>query len=119
MRPGLRLQLLVLLGGLLVFSFVPLYLAAPRPTVTRDGLILMVDDERFRLRPGERPIERWVRFRTLGCYPLTGAIESRAEALDQVIRETLTATTSERQGRAIDREGGAASMEKKKQEGYF
>jgi sulfate adenylyltransferase subunit 2 len=98
---------------------VPLYLAAPRPTVERDGLILMVDDERFRLRPGERPTERWVRFRTLGCYPLTGAVESRAETLDEVIRETLTATTSERQGRAIDREDGAASMEKKKQEGYF
>ncbi|TXC65026.1 sulfate adenylyltransferase subunit CysD [Sphingosinicella ginsenosidimutans] len=100
-------------------AIVPLYLAAPRPTVSRDGLILMVDDDRFRLHPGEAPIERWVRFRTLGCYPLTGAVESRADTLDEVIRETMAATSSERQGRAIDREAGAASMEKKKQEGYF
>ena len=97
---------------------VPLYLAAPRPTVTRDGLILMVDDERFRLRDGEVPVERSVRFRTLGCYPLTGAVESEARTLPQVIQEMLVATTSERQGRAIDRDGGA-SMERKKQEGYF
>ena len=97
---------------------VPLYLAAPRPTVTRDGLILMVDDERFRLRDGEVPVERSVRFRTLGCYPLTGAVESEARTLPQVIQEMLVATTSERQGRAIDRDGGG-SMERKKQEGYF
>ncbi len=98
---------------------VPLYLAAPRPTVERDGLILMVDDERFPLKPGEVPVERSVRFRTLGCYPLTGAVESEARTLAEVIQEMLVATTSERQGRAIDRDGGGASMEKKKQEGYF
>jgi sulfate adenylyltransferase subunit 2 len=97
---------------------VPLYLAAPRPTVKRHGLILMVDDDRFRLLPGERPVERWIRFRTLGCYPLTGAIESEAATLPEVIREMLVAVTSERQGRAIDHDQ-AASMEKKKQEGYF
>jgi sulfate adenylyltransferase subunit 2 len=98
---------------------VPLYLAAPRPTVERDGLILMVDDERFPLKPGEVPVERSVRFRTLGCYPLTGAVESEARTLAEVIQEMLVATTSERQGRAIDRDGGRASMDKKKQEGYF
>jgi sulfate adenylyltransferase subunit 2 len=97
---------------------VPLYLAAPRPTVERDGMILMVDDDRFRLLEGEVPVERSVRFRTLGCYPLTGAVESRAATLPQVIREMLLATTSERQNRAIDHDG-AASMERKKQEGYF
>ncbi|HEY0445296.1 MAG TPA: sulfate adenylyltransferase subunit CysD [Allosphingosinicella sp.] len=97
---------------------VPLYLAAPRPTVERDGLILMVDDERFALREGERPVERSVRFRTLGCYPLTGAVESEAATLEEVIQEMLVATTSERQGRAIDHDG-SASMERKKQEGYF
>jgi sulfate adenylyltransferase subunit 2 len=98
---------------------VPLYLAAPRPTVERDGLILMVDDERFPLRDGEVPVERSVRFRTLGCYPLTGAVESEASTLAEVIQEMLVATTSERQGRAIDKDGGGASMERKKQEGYF
>jgi sulfate adenylyltransferase subunit 2 len=97
---------------------VPLYMAAPRPTVWRDGLLLMVDDERFPLRPGEEPEMRSVRFRTLGCYPLTGAVESRASTLTEVIQETLLTTTSERQGRAIDHDQ-AASMEKKKQEGYF
>jgi sulfate adenylyltransferase subunit 2 len=97
---------------------VPLYLAAPRPTVRRDGLLLMVDDERFPLRPGETPVMRSIRFRTLGCYPLTGAVESKAATLPEVIQETLLATTSERQGRAIDHDQ-AASMEKKKQEGYF
>jgi sulfate adenylyltransferase subunit 2 len=97
---------------------VPLYLAAPRPTVERDGMILMVDDDRFPLRDGEVPVQRSVRFRTLGCYPLTGAVESRATTLPQVIREMLLATTSERQNRAIDHDG-AASMERKKQEGYF
>ncbi|MGH6786937.1 MAG: sulfate adenylyltransferase subunit CysD [Novosphingobium sp.] len=98
---------------------VPLYFAAPRPTVTRDGLLLMVDDERFRLAPGEVPVERSIRFRTLGCYPLTGAIESEAATLTEVIREMLLTTTSERQGRAIDKDAGGAGMEKKKQEGYF
>ena len=97
---------------------VPLYLAAPRPTVQRDGLLLMVDDERFPLRPGETPVTRSIRFRTLGCYPLTGAIESEATTLPEVIHEMLLATTSERQGRAIDHDQ-TASMEKKKQDGYF
>ena len=97
---------------------VPLYLAAPRPTVQRDGMILMVDDDRFPLRDGEVPALRSVRFRTLGCYPLTGAVESRATTLPQIIREMQVATTSERQNRAIDHDG-AASMERKKQEGYF
>ncbi len=98
---------------------VPLYLAAPRPTVERDGTLLMVDDDRFRLLPGETPVTRSIRFRTLGCYPLTGAVESEAATLPDVIREMLLTTTSERQGRAIDRDAGDASMEKKKQEGYF
>ncbi|WP_019830843.1 sulfate adenylyltransferase subunit CysD [Sphingomonas sp. PR090111-T3T-6A] len=98
---------------------VPLYFAAPRPTVERDGLLLMVDDERFRLKPGEEPVMRSIRFRTLGCYPLTGAVESEASTLSEVIQEMLLTTTSERQGRAIDRDAGDASMEKKKQEGYF
>jgi sulfate adenylyltransferase subunit 2 len=100
-------------------EIVPLYLAAPRPTVERDGTLLMVDDERFRLEPAEKPVMRSIRFRTLGCYPLTGAIESEASTLAEVIQEMLVATTSERQGRIIDKDGGAASMEKKKQEGYF
>jgi len=98
---------------------VPLYFAAPRPTVERDGLLLMVDDERFRLKPGEAPVMRSIRFRTLGCYPLTGAVESAAATLAEVIQEMLLTTTSERQGRTIDRDAGDASMEKKKQEGYF
>jgi sulfate adenylyltransferase subunit 2 len=97
---------------------VPLYFAAPRPTVQRNGLLLMVDDERFRLNEGERPEMRSIRFRTLGCYPLTGAVESTAVTLPQIIQEMLLTTTSERQGRAIDHDQ-AASMEKKKQEGYF
>ncbi len=99
-------------------EIVPLYFAAPRPTVERDGLILMVDDERFPLRDGEQPVMRSVRFRTLGCYPLTGAVESTATSLNEVIQETLLTTTSERQGRAIDHDA-AASMEIKKQQGYF
>lgn len=99
-------------------EIVPLYFSAPRPTVTRDGLILMVDDDRFPLKPGETPELRSVRFRTLGCYPLTGAVESTATTLPEVIQEMLLTTTSERQGRAIDHDQ-AASMEKKKQEGYF
>jgi sulfate adenylyltransferase subunit 2 len=100
-------------------EIVPLYLSAPRPTVERDGVLLMVDDERFPLESGEVPVERSVRFRTLGCYPLTGAVESEASTLAEVIQEMLVATTSERQGRVIDKDGGGASMEKKKQEGYF
>ncbi len=100
-------------------EIVPLYLAAPRPTVERDGLILMVDDERFRLAEGEVPAMRSVRFRTLGCYPLSGAVESEADTIEKVVQEMLLATTSERQGRLIDRDGGDGSMEKKKQEGYF
>ncbi|WP_296612998.1 sulfate adenylyltransferase subunit CysD [Sphingomonas sp.] len=100
-------------------EIVPLYFSAPRPTVERDGLILMVDDDRFRLNPGEVPVERSIRFRTLGCYPLTGAVESEAATLPQIIQEMLLTTTSERQGRAIDKDAGGAGMEKKKQEGYF
>jgi sulfate adenylyltransferase subunit 2 len=99
-------------------EIVPLYFAAERPTVIRDGLILMVDDDRFRL-DGETPVMRKVRFRTLGCYPLSGAVESEASTVEQIVAEMLLTTTSERQGRAIDKEAGAASMEKKKQEGYF
>jgi sulfate adenylyltransferase subunit 2 len=97
---------------------VPLYFAAPRPVVERDGGLIMVDDERMPLEPGEQPQLRQVRFRTLGCYPLTGAIESSAATLPAIIEEMLVATTSERQGRVIDRDS-SASMEKKKQEGYF
>jgi sulfate adenylyltransferase subunit 2 len=100
-------------------EIVPLYLAAPRPTVERDGLILMVDDDRFRFEAGEQVVERSVRFRTLGCYPLSGAVESKADTIEKVVQEMLLATTSERQGRVIDRDGGDGSMEKKKQEGYF
>lgn len=99
-------------------EIVPLYLSAPRPTVERDGMLLMVDDDRFRFEEGEEPVERSIRFRTLGCYPLTGAVESSATTLPQIIQEMLLTTTSERQGRAIDHDQ-AASMEKKKQEGYF
>jgi sulfate adenylyltransferase subunit 2 len=97
---------------------VPLYFAAPRPVVERDGALIMVDDDRLPLAPGERPQNRLVRFRTLGCYPLTGAIESTARTVPEVIRETFESPYSERRGRAIDRDG-AASMERKKQEGYF
>lgn len=97
---------------------VPLYFAKVRPVVKRDGALIMVDDERMPLAPGERPMMKKVRFRTLGCYPLTGAIESEAETLAAIIQEMLLVTTSERQGRVIDHDA-AASMEKKKQEGYF
>jgi sulfate adenylyltransferase subunit 2 len=100
-------------------EIVPLYLAAQRPVVERDGLLLMVDDERFRLHDGEEVETRSIRFRTLGCYPLSGAIESAADTIEQVVQEMLLATTSERQGRIIDRDAGEGSMEKKKQEGYF
>ena len=99
-------------------EIVPLYFAAPRPTVERDGLILMVDDDRFPLEPGETPVMRSIRFRTLGCYPLTGAVQSEAATRTEVIQEMLLTTTSERQGRAIDKDQGA-SMEVKKQQGYF
>ncbi len=97
---------------------VPLYLAAERPVVERDGTLIMVDDGRMPLHPGEQPMMKRVRFRTLGCYPLTGAIESNADTLIAVIQEMLLTRTSERQGRVIDHDS-AASMEKKKQEGYF
>jgi sulfate adenylyltransferase subunit 2 len=97
---------------------VPLYFAAPRPVVERDGTLIMVDDDRMPLKPGETPEIRTVRFRTLGCYPLTGAIESTAATLPEIIQEMLLATTSERQGRLIDHDQ-AGSMEKKKKEGYF
>jgi sulfate adenylyltransferase subunit 2 len=97
---------------------VPLYYAAERPVVERDGTLIMVDDERMPLNPGESPVMKRVRFRTLGCYPLTGAVESQAETLPAIIQEMLLTRTSERQGRMIDHDA-AASMEKKKQEGYF
>jgi sulfate adenylyltransferase subunit 2 len=97
---------------------VPLYLAKERPVVERDGTLIMVDDDRLPLAPGEQPALRKVRFRTLGCYPLSGAIESEAETVEQIIGEMLAARTSERQGRVIDHDQ-AGSMEKKKQEGYF
>ena len=99
-------------------DIVPLYFAKERPVVRRDGQIIMVDDDRMPLKPGETPEMRLVRFRTLGCYPLTGAIESSAATLAEIIQEMLVATTSERQGRVIDHDQ-SASMEKKKQEGYF
>ena len=97
---------------------VPLYYAKQRPVVERDGMLIMVDDERMPLESGEEPKMRTIRFRTLGCYPLTGAIESNAASLTEIIQEMLLTTTSERQGRAIDKDANA-SMEKKKQEGYF
>ena len=97
---------------------VPLYFAAERPVVQRDGMMIMVDDERLPLNDGETPEMRKVRFRTLGCYPLTGAVDSNAETLQEIIQEMLLTTTSERQGRAIDHDS-SGSMEKKKMEGYF
>ncbi len=97
---------------------VPLYFARPRPIVERDGALIMVDDDRFVFRPGESPQMRTVRFRTLGCYPLTGAVESQADTLDKIIEEMAASRTSERQGRVIDQDA-SASMERKKQEGYF
>jgi sulfate adenylyltransferase subunit 2 len=99
-------------------EIVPLYYAAERPVVERDGTLIMVDDERMPLKPGEVPMMKKVRFRTLGCYPLSGAVESDAESLIDIIQEMLLTRTSERQGRMIDHDA-AASMEKKKQEGYF
>jgi sulfate adenylyltransferase subunit 2 len=97
---------------------VPLYFAAVRPVVERDGALILVDDDRLPLKPGEKPMMKKVRFRTLGCYPLTGAIESEADSLPAIIREMLLAKVSERQGRVIDHDA-TGSMEKKKQEGYF
>lgn len=97
---------------------VPLYFADTRPVVERDGVLILVDDDRLPLEPGEEPMMKTVRFRTLGCYPLTGAVESEANTLPQIIQEMLLTTTSERQGRVIDFDA-SASMEKKKQEGYF
>nr|WP_200834044.1 sulfate adenylyltransferase subunit CysD [Nitrincola tapanii] len=99
-------------------DIVPLYYSAVRPVVERDGMLIMVDDERMPLAPNETPMMKSVRFRTLGCYPLTGAIESEADSLEEIIQEMLLATTSERQGRAIDHDS-AGSMEQKKMEGYF
>jgi sulfate adenylyltransferase subunit 2 len=97
---------------------VPLYFSKQRPVVEREGGLIMVDDTRMPLLPGEKPQLKWVRFRTLGCYPLTGAVESRAATLPDIIQEMLLTTSSERQGRVIDHDS-SASMEKKKQEGYF
>ncbi|MEP5701515.1 MAG: sulfate adenylyltransferase subunit CysD, partial [Sneathiella sp.] len=97
---------------------VPLYFAKERPVVERDGMLIMVDDDRMPLAEGEKPEMKSVRFRTLGCYPLTGAVESTANTLPEIIQEMLVARTSERQGRLIDKDQ-AGSMEKKKQEGYF
>ena len=99
-------------------EIVPLYFAAERPVVERDGNIIMVDDDRMRLLPGEKPVMKKVRFRTLGCYPLTGGIESDADTLDAIVEETLGAVTSERTSRVIDHEA-AGSMERRKREGYF
>ncbi|MCD8014778.1 MAG: sulfate adenylyltransferase subunit CysD [Lachnospiraceae bacterium] len=100
-------------------EIVPLYYAAVRPVVERDGNLIMVDDDRMRLRPGEEPMMKKVRFRTLGCYPLSGGVESEADTIDGIIEETLSAVSSERTSRVIDKDGGAASMEKRKREGYF
>jgi sulfate adenylyltransferase subunit 2 len=97
---------------------VPLYFAAERPVVERDGVLIMVDDDRMPLEEGETPMMKSVRFRTLGCYPLTGAVESEADDLPTIIQEMLVATSSERQGRVIDFDSDA-SMQKKKEEGYF
>ena len=98
---------------------VPLYFAAEQPVVERDGMLIMVDDDRMPLNPGEEPAIKQVRFRTMGCYPFTGAVESDATTLPDIFREILLATASERQGRLIDYDDGGASMERKKQEGYF
>ncbi len=98
---------------------VPLYFAAKRPVVVRNGVLTMVDDDRLKLEPGEQPEMKMVRFRTLGCYPLTGAVESQATTLPEIIQEMLLATTSERQGRVIDQDEGGAGMEEKKRRGYF
>ena len=98
---------------------VPLYLAKERPVVEREGVLILVDDDRLKLKPGEEPMMKSVRFRTLGCYPLSGAVESTADTLPLIIQEMLLATTSERQGRLIDQDEGGAGMEEKKKRGYF
>lgn len=98
---------------------VPLYKAAPRKVVERDGVLIMLDDDRVTLKPGEEPMEKMVRFRTLGCYPLTGGVESEASTLPEIIQEMLLTRTSERQGRVIDQDEGGAGMQKKKERGYF
>ena len=100
-------------------DIVPLYFASERPFVNRDGNIIMVDDDRMKIREGETIQTKQIRFRTLGCYPLTGGIESSAATLDEIIEETLSAVSSERTSRVIDNDGGAASMEIRKREGYF
>ncbi|MBQ7200900.1 MAG: phosphoadenosine phosphosulfate reductase family protein, partial [Eubacterium sp.] len=100
-------------------DIVPLYFAKERPVIERDGNIIMVDDDRLKLREGEQIVNRKVRFRTLGCYPLTGGVYSEADTLDAIIEETLQAVESERTSRVIDHDGGAASMERRKKEGYF
>ena len=100
-------------------EIVSLYFAAERPVIDRDGSIILVDDDRLKLRDGEKILHKSVRFRTLGCYPLTGGVYSTADTLDAIIDETLSAVTSERTSRVIDKDGGAASMEKRKREGYF
>ena len=100
-------------------EIVPLYFAKERPVIYRDGNIIMVDDDRLKLREGEKIENKKVRFRTLGCYPLSGGVESDADTLDAIIQETLSAVSSERTSRVIDKDGGAASMEKRKREGYF
>jgi len=100
-------------------EIVSLYFAAERPVIERDGSIILVDDDRLKLRDGEKILHKSVRFRTLGCYPLTGGVYSTADTLDAIIDETLSAVTSERTSRVIDKDGGAASMEKRKREGYF
>jgi sulfate adenylyltransferase subunit 2 len=97
---------------------VPLYFAKERPVVERDGILVLVDDDRLPMEPGEKPMMKKVRFRTLGCYPLTGAVESEAETLEEIVQEMLLTTTSERQGRIIDQDG-SAGMEEKKKDGYF
>ena len=97
---------------------VPLYFAAVRPTIERDGVVLMIDDERMRLAPGDQVVDRMIRFRTLGCYPLSGSVDSDANTIHLIIKEMLLATVSERQGRVIDHDA-SGSMERKKQEGYF
>ncbi len=98
---------------------VPLYKSAKRKVVERDGVLIMLDDDRVPLLPGEEPMEKMVRFRTLGCYPLTGAVESEATTLPEIIQEMLLTKTSERQGRVIDQDEGGAGMQRKKERGYF
>lgn len=100
-------------------DIVPLYFAAERPVVERDGNLILVDDDRMPLKDGEKPVMKKVRFRTLGCYPLSGGMESEADTLEAIIQETLSAVSSERTSRVIDTDGGSASMEKRKREGYF